>query len=164
MSLKEDFQKLYNSVTDEGNQEYQKFKKGELKLTLVGNADRGPNEADKWECWCDRGKLILETNEYHPKEIPFILAPAIFYDPIFERKEMIPYEIRLKKWLEYQEREKKYKINTNGLSLYEFKDDHVVRYNKNGNIITREDIYGHLWCLPEDGYIKMTKEKFFESE
>ena len=164
MSLKDDLQKMCNSVTVEGEQEYQKFKRGELKLQLIGDTGRGYYEADKWECWCDRGKLILETYEYHPREIPFILAPVFFYNPIFKKVEMIPFEIRLKKWIEYQEHEKKYRINTNKLFLYEYKDDHVVCYDKKGKTTISEEIYEHLWCLPDDGYTKMRKEEFFETK
>lgn len=163
MSLSEDLQKLSLSVTEDGDKEYQKFKKGELKLILVGDTSNGYDEAETWVYFCDRGKLFLDVwSNIGVKEIPFILAPAIFYNPLFTKTKMVPYEEILKKWIDYQKKENKYKVNQNYSFLYEFREDYALRYSKNGRLDICENIYGLLNYSPDDFLVKtMSKENFF---
>ena len=166
MSLKEDLTKLISSVTDEGDDEYQKFKRGELKLVLVGDCSREYDEADMWEWWCDQGRLYCESAYENPKEYPFVLVPSVFYNPIFKKEKMIPFKERLKTWLEYQKKEKKYKTCCfrTPKYLYEFKDDHVILYTRGCEIPEIFEILPqHLMFLP-DRSATISKDEFFKLE
>lgn len=143
--------------------EYQKFKNGELELSLIGNCRSGIDEADYWKYWCHEGKLYLETYEER-KEVDKKLIPAIFINPLFEKKERIPFSKIFEEWKKVQETGKfKIGINTKRY-LFELKDDCVILYTRYEDGIREEELnelcmFSYFGHFPSDNFT-MTKEEF----
>lgn len=168
--MSEDLKELVSSMSDEELEQYSKFKKGEIKLMLIGSCSRGYDEADKWEYWCHGGNLFLSSSEEKTKKLDKKLIPIVFFNPLFKRNVITPYSQIFEEWKKVQEGGK-FKMMTVCLGtpkyMYDLKDDHLLRYVREENGINEYKIDQRLMFhffqeLPSEKSQTITKEEFMK--
>ena len=169
--LELDIKELISSMNDEELEQYSKFKKGEIKLELIGSLSRGYDDADKWNWWCHGGNLFLSYPD-GAKKLDKNLIPVVFFNPLCQRNVITPYSQIFGEWKKVQATGK-FKMRTTWLDsgppryMYDLKDDYLIRYVREENGINEykmdENWMFHFFReLPSEKSHTITKQEFMK--